>query len=276
MTHILYFLLTWLALLMSQGNKKGMICFPAGSYQIGKNESWPTEGPAHTTYLKAWCLDSHLVTVAQFREFVKNTGHQTEAEKFGNSGVFQFDKGEWQMVDSANWKNPAGPKSEPAKDNHPVTQVSWNDAKAYCKWLGKRLPTEFEWEAAARYKNGGLKYSWGLHYAGKANIWNGSFPDINTKEDGFLTTSPVGYFGNSISGLTDMGGNVWQWCEDEYLPYPGYQGHWETEAGAKAMRGGSFLCDSTVCHGFRVTARSYSTPETSLMHVGFRCACDQE
>lgn len=251
-----------------------MVCFSGGTVTVGKSGGWPAEGPEHSIKLRAWCMDSHLVSVAQFQAFVASTGYVTDAERFGNSGVFQFDKGIWTLVDSANWHHPIGPKGGTAQPNHPVTQVSWADAQAYCKWRGKRLPTEAEWEAAARFSNKGGKYSWGHRFDGRANIWNGTFPHQNTLEDGFLATSPVGYFGSSPSGLTDMGGNVWQWCDNDYLPYPGYKGNWELEPGAKAMRGGSFLCDSNVCHGFRVTARSYATPETSLMHVGFRCACE--
>lgn len=261
---------------IQNGKKQGMIFFPSGIYKIGSdNEMYPIEGPFHQVRLKAWYLDQNLVTVKEFREFVAKTGYKTQAEIFGNSGVFRIESGAWAMVDSANWHHPFGPNAEAAKDNHPVTQVSWNDAKAYCKWRNKRLPTEAEWEASARFKTKG-KYSWGEHYRLKANVWTGHFPEMNTKEDGFLYTSPVGYFGKNPSGLTDMGGNVWQWCEDKYAPYPGYVGHFETEGNERVMRGGSFLCDSTVCHGFRTTARGHSTEETGLVHVGFRCACDEK
>jgi sulfatase modifying factor 1 len=261
---------------IQKSGKKGMILFPSGQYPIGTNNPFnPLEGPAHTVTLKSWYLDANLVTVKDFREFILKTGYKTQSETFGNSGVFQVETGDWTMVDSACWHHPFGPKEAAAKDDHPVTQVSWNDAKAYCAWRKKRLPTEAEWEAAARFKSQG-KYSWGSKYDFRANVWTGSFPDTNTREDGFLYTSPAGHFGKNAAGLSDMGGNVWQWCEDPYAPYPGYSGHFESEPNERIMRGGSFLCDSMVCHGYRVSARGHSTEETGLVHVGFRCACDGE
>jgi len=205
-------------------DETGMIFFPAGTYQIGHNHpNYPLEGPGHEAKLKSWFLDANLVTVKDYREFVEKTGYKTQSEIFGNSGVFQVRTGEWTMVDSASWHHPFGPNEPGAQDNHPVTQVSWNDAQAYCQWRKKRLPTEAEWEAAARFKTKG-KYSWGEKYEGKATVWTGHFPEINTKEDGFLLTSPVGHYGKNAAGLSDMGGNVWQWCEDRYEPYQGYSG----------------------------------------------------
>jgi sulfatase modifying factor 1 len=163
-----------------------------------------------------------------------------------------------------------------------VTQVSWHDAVAYCAWAGKRLPTEVEWEHAARNgRNGGPQYAWGdaLVVAGRymANTWQGHFPDRNTVDDGYLYTSPVGTFGKTPSGLTDMGGNVWQWCDDWFRPYAARDTPFEpTAESEKVLRGGSFLCDPKVCHGFRVSARGHSTAETGLLHVGFRCAKSNE
>jgi sulfatase modifying factor 1 len=271
-----FFLIGTFGFYIQKKNKKGMIFFPSGSYTIGSdNPINPLEGPAHKVKLNAWYLDQNLVTVKEFREFVEKTGYKTQSEVYGNSGVFQIQTGDWTMVDSASWHHPFGPKEPKAQDNHPVTQVSWNDARKYCQWRKKRLPTEAEWEAAARFKTKG-KYSWGEKYEQNANVWTGHFPELNTKEDGFLYTSPVGHFGKNAAGLFDMGGNVWQWCEDVYAPYPGYSGPFETEGNERVMRGGSFLCDSTVCHGYRTTARSHSTEETGLVHVGFRCACEAE
>lgn len=218
---------------------------------------------------KFW-MDVSPVTVAQFRAFVNATDYVTEAEKFGDGGVFNFDTGAWGLVKGATWQQPFGPEGEKAQDNHPVTQVSWNDAQAYCKWAGKRLPTSEEFVFAE--KNGKEAYNniytWGddfyLEGKYKANFWQGAFPYKNTGDDGFIATSPVGYFGKNKIGLTDMGGNVWQWCSDESRTRPGEMNE----------RGGSFLCDPSVCHGFKIGGVASSTPETSLVHVGFRCVKD--
>jgi formylglycine-generating enzyme len=225
--------------------------------------------------IEPFLLDKNLVTVADFEEFVKTTHYVTEAEKFGNAGVFDDKTGQWALVDGADFRYPFGKGKPKAAGNHPVTQVSWNDAHAYAKWKGKRLPTQWEWEHAA--KNGeNLKhqYTWGenLVVAGKykANTWQGSFPHHNTKEDGYAYTSPVGAFGKNKLGLTDMGGNVWQWCEDSIEP-TGRDKEIDP-ATRRVTRGGSFLCDPMVCHGFQVSGRSSSTPESSMVHIGFRCA----
>jgi len=227
--------------------------------------------------LKAFLLDKNLVTVSDFEAFVKATHYQTEAEKFGNAGVFDDQTHHWDLVDGADFRFPFGRNKPKAENNHPVTQVSWNDAIAYAKWKGKRLPTQWEWEHAAKNgENTSQQYTWGedLVVAGKykANTWQGSFPTYNTKEDGYAYTSPVGVFGKNKLGLTDMGGNVWQWTQDSIEPQGG-----DAEldpATRRVTRGGSFLCDPMVCHGFQVTGRSSSTPESSMVHIGFRCAKD--
>lgn len=215
-------------------------------------------------------MDASPVTVSDFRRFIEETGYKTEAEKFGNSGVFDFEKGKWSMKEGAFWEYPFGRNQTQALDDHPVTQVSWNDAQAYAKWAGKRLPTSEEFLLAE--KNGSSKYkgvyTWGNFYKEKeefkANFWQGNFPFKNTKEDGFLATSPVGFFGKNKLGFSDLEGNVWEWCEDESVKRP----------GEKIQRGGSFLCDPAVCHGFKIGGQSSSSPETSLVHVGFRCVKD--
>lgn len=217
--------------------------------------------------IKNFWLDKSPVTVAQFAEFVKATNFKTEAERFGDAGVFDFKTGEWSLVKGATWQYPQGPEASAALPNHPVTQVSWNDAVAYCKWAKKRLPKYAEYVLAQKNANPEFDkiYSWGDEYIEngkfKANFWQGAFPYKNTVEDGFLTTSPVGYFGENEIGLNDMGGNVWEWCEEFSDEKP-------TE---KLQCGGSYLCDPMVCHGFKVSRTASSTPETSLMHVGFRC-----
>ena len=227
--------------------------------------------------IRSFLLDKDLVTVTKFEEFVKATHYVTEAEKFGNAAVFDGEKQSWDLVDGADYHYPAGKSKPKAEPNHPVTQVSWNDATAYAAWKGKRLPTQWEWEHAAKNgENSRKQYSWGTDLVVdgkyKANTWQGSFPFHNTVEDGYALTSPVGVFGANKLGLTDMGGNVWQWCQDSIEPTGG-----DAEldpATRRVMRGGSFLCDPQVCHGFQVTGRSSSTPESSLMHTGFRCAKD--
>jgi len=227
--------------------------------------------------LESFLLDKNLVTVADFDLFVKATQYVTEAEKFGNAGVFDDQLHQWILVDGAYFRYPFGRSKPKAESNHPVTQVSWNDAIAYARWKGKRLPTQWEWEHAAKNgENSTQQYTWGerLMVAGeyKANTWQGNFPSYNTAEDGYVNTSPVGIFGENKLGLTDMGGNVWQWCNDSITP---------TDLDAeidsairKVTRGGSFLCDPLVCHGFQVNGRSSSTPESSMVHIGFRCARD--
>jgi formylglycine-generating enzyme len=216
---------------------------------------------------KPYFMDKTPVTVAQFREFVKATNYKTESEKFGDSGVFDFKTGEWNLVKGANWQYPEAKRK--ALDNHPVTQVSWNDAVAYCQWTKKRLPTKIEYDFAANNAEAALKtYAWGEKAIEngkyKANFWQGSFPKYNSNEDGFLTTSPVGFFGENKLGLSDMGGNVWQWVQD-----------WDFEKPTEKLQcGGSYLCDPSVCHGFKIGNTSTTSPETGLMHVGFRCVRD--
>jgi sulfatase modifying factor 1 len=229
--------------------------------------------------LKPYLLDKKLVTVSDFETFVKETHYLTEAEKFGNAGVFNDRLQQWELVDGADFRYPFGRNKPKAEGNHPVTQVSWNDAAAYAQWIGKRLPTQWEWEHAA--KNGEQtrqRYTWGedLVIAGKykANTWQGTFPSYNSGEDGYIYTSPVGVFGANKIGLTDMGGNVWQWCQDSIEP-AGRDAEIDP-ATRRVIRGGSFLCDPMVCHGFRIAGRAASTPESSMLHIGFRCAKDAQ
>lgn len=283
--------LTWfsLAVLILSGCKQaappptpppGMVYIPGGTTQIGSSEGTPQEQPVFTATVKPFFLDVHPVTVAQFREFVDATGFKTQAETFGDSATFSFKTGEWSLVSGADWQHPFGPDEPAAQDDHPVTQVSWNDAVAYCKWAGKRLPTEVEWEHAARNaRNGGPKYAWGdelvVDGTYMANAWQGSFPKFNTGADGYMATSPVGVFGKSPLGLTDMGGNVWEWVDDWFRPYSARGTPFTPDKDShKTSRGGSFLCDPAVCHGYRVSGRSDSTPETGMCHTGFRCARD--
>ena len=257
----------------------GMVYVPGGTVTMGDVRGNPDEAPVFETQVAPFFLDAHPVTVAQFRAFVEATGYVTEAERFGNAAV-HVEGGGWTMVDGASWHHPLGPDAPAAPDDHPVTQVSWNDADAYARWAGKRLPTEIEWEHAARgARDERRPYAWGrnLEENGqyRANTWQGAFPARNTAVDGYRYTSPVGVFGETPLGLTDMGGNVWEWTADWYRPYDERNRSFiPTPTSEKAQRGGSFLCTPTFCHGYRVSARSHSTPETSLFHVGFRCARD--
>ena len=255
-----------------------MIYFEGGSFLMGSDTGLPQERPGHKVTLKPFYIDKTPVTVAQFRKFVSETNFKTEAEKFGDSGVYNLDKQTWELVPGATWTKPFGPSGPDAEDSHPVTHVSWNDAVAYAKWAGKRLPTEAEWEYAARSgKNSGNKFSWGnkVSVDGKffANTWQGT-QHAPTAEDGFLYTSPVGIFGENEAGLTDMGGNVWQWCADTYKAYPGSTTPIREDQNVKAIRGGSFFFDQYGEDSFSMSGRSSNSVETSLFNTGFRCAKD--
>ncbi|RMG17078.1 MAG: formylglycine-generating enzyme family protein [Bacteroidetes bacterium] len=261
---------------------EGMVFVPGGITAVGAEDGLAREQPVIARQIRGFFMDITPVTVAQFREFVQATGYVTQAEKYGDAAVFNMETGEWYLHKGAYWEFPRGPENGPAPPDHPVTQVSYNDALAYCKWAGKRLPTEAEWEHAARNgSNSRSKYSWGeeIFQNGvfKANFWQGHFPLENTLEDGFEFTSPVGAFGETPLGLKDMSGNVWEWCSDWYLPYGNDPSHFIPKPESeKVMRGGSFMCDPSYCWGYRVSGRSGTTPETGLFHVGFRCVKDVE
>ena len=263
---------------------EGMAYVPGGNVRIGSEEGFEHERPMFWATVKPFFMDKSPVTVGDFRKFLKETDYQTESDKFGNAGIIHesTDKN-WILKDGANWEYPLGKDFSIAPDNHPVTQVSWNDATAYAAWAGKRLPHEIEWEHAARNgKNTRDRYTWGneITIKGKylANIWQGTFPNYNDNIDQFTETSPVGYFGENSIGLTDLSGNVWEWCSNYHFDYRSLV----TEnvpskfKGEKAERGGSFLCEPSWCHGYRVAGRSSSSPETSLFHIGFRCVMDLE
>jgi sulfatase modifying factor 1 len=257
----------------------GMVHVPGGVTHIGAEDGSADERPVFEATVRPFFMDVHPVTVAEFRRFVEATRHVTDAERLGDAGVFDTRTGEWRLIAGANWRAPMGRDGPAAPDNHPVTQVSWHDASAYAAWAGKRLPSEIEWEHAARGgRNSRRPYAWGDSLVDRgryrANTWQGRFPRQNTAEDGYLYTSPVGVFGTTDLGLTDMGGNVWEWTNDWFGP-PGKPAHVaQGSPGEKVQRGGSFLCHPEICHGYRVSARSHSSPETALFHVGFRCVTD--
>ncbi|WP_460974581.1 formylglycine-generating enzyme family protein [Spirosoma knui] len=259
----------------------GMVYVPGGLTQIGALDGMPHEKPVFWVSVKPFFMDEHPVTVAEFRRFVDATSYKTEAEKLGDAGVLDETTQEWTLVKGAAWQYPQGPDKPKAPDDHPVTQVSWNDARQYANWAGKRLPYEFEWEHAARNAiNSRTLYPFGndLQTASgkfRANTWNGTFPQQDDVLDGFHYTSPVGYYGKTPLGLTDMTGNVWEWCEDWRQTYADVLAKQKPQSPTeKVQRGGSFLCEPGWCHGYRVSGRSFTSPETSLMHVGFRCVRD--
>ena len=260
------------------------VAIPGGTTRIGVLEDeagMPHERPAFAAEVAPFVLDRSPVTVARFRAFVQAMGFRTQAEVFGDGAVMDGRTGAWSLVPGADWERPRGASGPPARDDHPVTQVAWTDAEAFCAWDGGRLPTEVEWEHAAR---GGADnrspYAWGdaLDEGGRprANTWTGTFPGGDDGADGFREgTNPVGAFGETDLGLTDMGGNVWEWTASWYGPYPLANDGTGVPTGAqpqRVQRGGSYLCHPSYCHGYRVSARSHATPESSFAHVGFRCA----
>jgi sulfatase modifying factor 1 len=257
-----------------------MIFFEGGTFMMGSNNGLPQERPQHKVTVKSFHIDKSPVTVAQFRVFIEKTGYKTEAEKFGDSGVYNMNTQSWELLPGATWLKPFGPSGPDAENNHPVKHISWNDAVDFAKWAGKRLPTEAEWEFAARSgKNSGNKFSWGNKVEENnkyfANTWQGTQQAPQTK-DGYLYTSPVGVFGENEAGLTDMGGNVWQWCADTYKAYPGSTAAIREDSNLKVIRSGSFFFDQYGEDSFSVSGRSVNSHETSLFNTGFRCAKDGE
>ena len=264
----------------------GMVLLPGGTFLMGTDEDcgYPEdgEGPVRQMRLNSFWIDATVVTNQQFEEFVGYTGYVTDAERFSWSFVFagllpdefELTRGAahapwWRQMFGADWRHPDGPRSSiETRPDHPVLHVSWNDAQAYSCWAGKRLPTEAEWEYAAR---GGLvqkRYPWGdeLTPGGehRCNIWQGEFPSKNTGEDGFLATAPVDAFPPNGYGLYNVVGNVWEWCADD----------WFGSVDRKVMRGGSYLCHDSYCFRYRVAARSSNTLDSSTGNMGFRCARD--
>ena len=281
------------------GSAEDMVRLDGGRFLMG-GEDWDAvkpdgEGPVRPVSLDPFYLDRYPVTNERFAEFVQATGYRTETEAFGWSFVFEGHLRErageqprglhwWRRVDGADWAHPEGPDSGGAgREHYPVVHVTWHDAAAYAGWAGKRLPTEAEWEFAAR---GGLeqkRFPWGddLTPGGRhlCNIWQGEFPERDTAEDGYAGTSPVEAFPANGFGLFSMTGNTWEWSGDWFSPdYHLYatqvnpQG--PREGTARAMRGGSYLCHASYCNRYRVAARTSNTPESSATNIGFRCALD--
>ncbi len=262
-------------------NKTEMVYFKGGTFLMGSSNGSPQELPVHEVVVQSFKIDKFPVTVAEFRRFIEATKYQTDADRFGDSGVFDFKTAGWTLVPGANWYYPMGKSAPQAGDNYPVTHVSWNDATAYAAWAGKRLPTEAEWEFAARCGGkSNAKFSWGneLIQNGKymANVWQGNDLTAQQGADGFALTSPVGSFAETSCGLTDMGGNVWNWCSDVYTLYPGNNTPFQYNPEARVIRGGSFFFDQNGENSYSTTGRASNTQETSLFNTGFRCAVNAE
>ncbi len=260
------------------------ISLPGGTFRMGGEDEDANpgdgEGPVREVEVGPFEIDAHCVTNERFAAFVDATGHRTDAERFGWSYVFaKFLPGHlrrdsprpettpwWCGVQGAYWAAPEGPGSDlDGRANHPVVHVSWADAAAFCHWEGARLPTEAEWEYAAR---GGLdqkRYPWGdeLTPGGehRCNIWQGRFPTHNTAEDGYAGTAPVDAFPPNDYGLHNVSGNVWEWCADR----------WAEDTPDRVMRGGSYLCHASYCNRYRVAARTNNSADSSGGNTGFRC-----
>ena len=264
------------------------------------DEGYPADGeaPVRTVQLDAFRIDATTVTNTAFAAFVKATAYRTTAELEGNSAVFEASyRGPsthvlgrpattpwWLVVAGAYWRQPEGPGSDVAmRPNHPVVHVSYDDALAYCEWAGKRLPTEAEWEYAARGGLVGARYAWGDELTPngrwRANIFQGDFPEFNSAEDGWENTAPVKTYSPNGYGLWQMSGNVWEWCADyfaadTYLRDTALNPTGPATGDSRVMRGGSYLCHDSYCNRYRVAARSSSPPDSGAANLGFRCAND--
>ncbi|KAL3852420.1 hypothetical protein ACJMK2_016063 [Sinanodonta woodiana] len=255
-----------------------MVLIPAGTNSIGTNKPIfiaDGEGPQREVKINEFYLDKYEVSNGDFDFFVNATGYQTEVAAAPW----------WVPIDGADWRHPEG-KGSHIRDrmDHPVLHVSWNDAVAYCKWAGKRLPTEAEWEYACR---GGLKdrlFPWGNKENPKdkhwMNIWHGNFPLTNTKDDGYFGTAPVTAFEEQNKfGLKNMIGNVWEWTQDwwEVHHSPEFKDNEKGPSSGtdKVKKGGSFMCHKSYCYRYRCEARSQNTPDSSAHNLGFRCASDK-
>lgn len=283
---------------------RGQVRVPGGTFAMGDafGEGYAADGeqPVHAVTLPDFWVDATAVTNAQFAAFTKATGYVTEAEELGVSAVFHLavDAGPgevlhqveaapwWLAVRGADWRHPEGSRSDVTRrPDHPVVHVTWHDAAAYAAWAGKRLPTEAEWEYAARGGLDGARYAWGDELTPRGthrcNIWQGEFPTRNTLDDGWLTTAPVKSYRPNGYGLSNMSGNAWEWCADWFSPdyyrvSPSASPTGPDAGEARVMRGGSYLCHASYCHRYRVAARSSSTPDSASANVGFRCANDAD
>jgi len=312
---------------------KGMVWIPGGEFSMGSTDplARDDESPVHRVRVDGFWMDATEVTNAQFRAFVEATGYKTVAERpidweemkkqvppgtpkppaeelMPGSVVFtppdhavnMRDYSQWwSWMNGACWRHPEGPGSTiEGRDDHPVVHIAYEDALAYCKWAGKRLPTEAEWEFAARGGIDGAVNIWGNQPidSSRANTWQGGFPYDNTLDDGFANAAPVKSFPPNAYGLYDMAGNVWEWCSDLYQqntyalrahqlgdngvaenptgPAKSFDPRNPYEPEVRVVRGGSFLCNDSYCASYRPSARMASSPDTGISHTGFRCVKD--
>ncbi len=313
----------------SKAKLDGMIWIPGGVAVMGSDTGPPDETPPHPVAIDGFWMDRTEVTNRQFKAFIEATDYITLPERkpelrsiqkgsglediaileeFNQPGSIcslqlnsrddiDPEKGAyswWQYVPGADWKHPEGPDSNiDDRMDHPVVHISWLDAKAYCEWAGKQLPTEAQWEYAARSGKDGAFYPWGNDRnpdgEWKQNIWQGTFPIEDTAEDGFKTTAPVATFDPNSYGLYDMSGNVWEWCADYYQPEyysvsplrnpPGPDSSFDPQEPGiikRVQRGGSFMCSDQYCIGYRVSARMKGEEDTGAFHTGFRCVVPVE
>ncbi|PBC47449.1 formylglycine-generating enzyme family protein [Rhodococcus sp. ACPA1] len=260
-------------------------------------EGYPADGevPVHPVNLDAYRIDATAVTNTDFAEFVEATGYRTESERYGSSAVFHLlvaaDAADvlgeaagarwWLDIKGADWAHPRGPRSHwTAVPDHPVVQVSWNDAQAYCTWAGRRLPSEAEWEYAARGGLAGARYAWGNtltpeDVGDRCNIWRGRFPAQHDEGAKFTGTKAVRSFPPNGFGLYEVSGNVWEWCHDWFLPKYYRTSPHDNPPGpkvgrGKVMRGGSYLCHDSYCNRYRVSARSAAPQDSASGNCGFR------
>ncbi len=301
---------------------KGMRWVPPGTFRMGSEDFYPEEGPVHRVGLPGFWIDEHPVTVAEFRRFVKATGHVTWAERSPNpidypdadpsllvpgSLVFRESTGPvdlrdprnwWEWEPGAFWRRPEGPASNlGGRELHPVVHIAFEDAEAYAAWAGKELPTEAQWEYAARGGLDGAVFTWGDEFAPRgrmmANTWQGRFPWENLNRDGFQRTSPVKRFPANGYGLYDMAGNVWEWTADYFtsshpadaanaccVPHnprvnsperSDAEGRPSAHIPRRVIKGGSHLCAPNYCLRYRPAARQGEAVDTSTSHIGFRC-----
>ncbi|MDW3193315.1 MAG: formylglycine-generating enzyme family protein [Cytophagales bacterium] len=309
---------------------EGMILIPEGNFMLGgkTDDAYWNELPAHEVQVASFLMDATEVTNREYKAFVDATGYQTVAERDvdweeikkqlppgvekphdsllrAGSLVFQATKGAvnlndytqwWQWTVGANWQHPEGPRSDiNDRMNHPVVHIAYEDAQAYAEWIGKRLPTEAEWEWAAMGGTKDAKYPWGNDPADKAtdkaNFWQGSFPYEDRKLDGYGSTAPVKSYSPNGYGLYDMAGNVWELCADKYdvswfskqaqqkeiinpQGSPRFNDPTEPGTSKHVARGGSFLCNDSYCSGYRTSRRMGTSMDSGLNHTGFRCVVD--
>ncbi|MBD8066816.1 formylglycine-generating enzyme family protein [Devosia sp. PTR5] len=280
------------------GQPQDAIAIPGGRSHVGTDRPevpQDGEGPARSVTLRPYALEAATVTNSRFAAFVAATGYVTEAERFGWSAVFlnapealQKARREgsglpwWQRVEGAAWNTPEGPGSSvEERMDHPVVQVSWADANAFAAWVGGRLPTEAEWEHAARGGSHRQRFPWGDAEPDDqsiyCNIWQGSFPDLNSQADGFFRTAPARSFEPNSLGFYNMAGNVWEWTRDPFRVRSNAQAARARNAQAlaqndKLLKGGSYLCHISYCYRYRIAARMALSPDSAASNTGFRVA----